>query len=144
MRISLNSCSLSSCAAPWGSLIDRSARSPGYFRRKFTALSDRSGWNWAMIVFFGGVGGLLRLGAELRQGFIQLIGELHQLADGCDGSAGTLRSLPRNVGNDLHGVRNAFRTAHLLLGSERDFLDEFGGLTDNAGNRIECAACLIG
>ena len=95
-------------------------------------------------IFVDVCGGSVLSRTELRQGFVQLIGKFHELADGCDRAASTLRRLARDAGNDLHGMRDAFRAAHLLFGSERNFLHEFGGLANDAGNRIESATGLIG
>src|SRR6266446_5144441 len=67
----------------------------------------------------------LRGRAELRQRFVQLIREFDQLAHRRHRSARSLRRLPCNVGNNLHRVRHAFRSAHLLLRCQGDFLNEF-------------------
>jgi len=83
-------------------------------------------------------------GAELRERFVQLVGKFYQLADRGDGAAGTLRRLARDAGNDLHGVGDTFRAAHLLFGSERDFLYKFGRLTYYVGNSVQCATGLVG
>jgi hypothetical protein len=82
--------------------------------------------------------------AELRQCFVQLIRELDELAYRGHGSACSLRSLPRNARNDLHGVGYAFCSAHLLFRCQRDFLDEFCRLTHDVGNGVQRAARLIG
>src|SRR5262249_24188838 len=62
---------------------------------------------------------------ELRETFVELIRQLDELAYGCDRCARALRRLARDAGDDLHGVGDTFRAAHLLLGSEGDFLNEF-------------------
>src|SRR5271163_377909 len=67
-----------------------------------------------------------RLRAELRKSFVELLGELHHVAYGGSRLPRALRGLPRNAGNDLHRVCDAFRSAYLLLGSEGNFLNEFG------------------
>src|SRR5690242_2927435 len=117
MRISLNSCSLSPWPGPWRSLIvlpfigcALACRSkPG----KSGRLTNRARWDGPIRFFFGTSGGLG--GAELRQRLVQLIRKLYELADGRHCSACSLRSLSRNVGNDLHRVRDTFRSAHLLF-----------------------------
>src|SRR5215470_5636689 len=64
--------------------------------------------------------------AELRQSFVELLGQLHHISNGCRRLTRALGRLPRDSGNDLHRVRHAFRAPHLLLRSERNFLDQLG------------------
>src|SRR6516225_5408660 len=58
-----------------------------------------------------------RVGTKLRQCLIELVRKLYQLAYRGDRAARALRSLPGNVRDDLHSVRNAFRPTYLLFGS---------------------------
>src|SRR5262249_34701622 len=125
MRISPNSWSVKPCPAPWRSLIVYPLSSRLMRRESVTALANRSGWGRA-IGFFRRRRAALGIRAELCEGFVELVGKLHELAHRGHRAAGTLRRLARNAGDDLHGVRDAFGAAHLLLGSEGNFLDEFG------------------
>src|SRR5258706_16363095 len=73
-------------------------------------------WDWPLGYFRSNVAvGLLVDGAELGQRFVQLVRELYKLADGRHDAARSLRSLASGVGNNLHGLRDAFRAAHLLF-----------------------------
>src|SRR6266567_1823822 len=143
MRISLNSCSFRLTWPPW--------RSPS-FSIQFTALCTTSDcrlakgahWHWVPVGFLCCLAGLLGRGAELRERFVELIRKFDELADGGDRAARSLRRLAGDVGNDLHRVSDTFRSTYLLFGSEGNFLNEFGGLTNDARNRIECASGLIG
>ena len=63
------------------------------------------------------------IGTELGKSFVELVRKFDQLADGGYRAARALRSLARNIGNDLHGVGDTFSAAHLLFGSEGNFLD---------------------
>src|SRR5712692_9751362 len=135
MRISLNSCSLKPGTEPWRSLIiitfplrylalcDRDAASAGAGNYCLTKSANRDG----PLGFFMRAGGS-RLGrcTELRQPLVQLIGEFHKLAYGSHRAARTLGRLARNVRDNLHGVRYAFRAAHLLFRRKGDFLHQFG------------------
>src|ERR1700676_2404029 len=143
MRISLNSCSLNT--GPGRSVIVFTL-SPAPSRAGNHCLPQSAGWDGPLGVFANaGISvGILVGRAKLRERFVELIGQLDQLADGSHGAARSLRRLPRNAGNDLHGVRDAFRAPDLLFGSERNFLDEFGGLTNDVGNGVESASGLRG
>src|SRR5256885_16015513 len=90
--------------------------------------------DWLAVRIFRVFLGLLGSGAELRKGFVELIRKFDELADGGDSAACSLRGLAGNVGNNLHGVSDALRAAHLLFRSERNFLDELGRLANDRGN----------
>src|SRR5215470_18657079 len=131
MRISLNSCSLSPCPGPWRSLIvfpflgyvlSSASRRTGTGR--LANCTYRNGPRLGPLGCCFLLRGLGR-GTELRQRLVQLIGKLDELAHSRNRSACSLRSLPCNVGNDLHRVRHAFCSAHLLFGSQGNLLDEF-------------------
>src|SRR2546421_5577280 len=143
MRISLNSCSvkLISCPRLWLIVIRLALPASAGVRNYHLAQS--ACWD-GTLGFHCCTSSCFRSRAELRQRFVQLVRQFNQLADRRDRAASTLRSLARNAGNNLHRVSDAFRTARLLFGSERNFLNEFGGLADDGGNSIESVACLIG
>src|SRR5260221_2568221 len=143
MRISLNSCSvkLISCPRLW--LIVIRLALPASAGVRNYRLPQSACWD-GTLGFHCCAGCCFRSRAELRQRFVQLVRQFNQLADRRDRAASTLRSLARNAGNNLHRVSDAFRTAHLLFGSERNFLNEFGGLAAAGGNSVESSACLIG
>src|SRR5215472_16063838 len=143
MRISLNSWSVKPCPAPWRSLIVYPLSSRLHGGSPFSALANCSCRDRA-IGFFGRCRSRLGTRAKLRESFVELIGKLHELAHRGYSAARALRRLARNARDDLHGVRDALGTPHLLLGCEGNFLDQLGGLADDAGNRIEGAPGLIG
>ena len=106
MRISLNSCSLKRTAGPWRSLIvvtfsapetswshyvpQRGIRGRPEQRIRFSnALSRCAYWNRVPFGFFGDAGALFGR-TELCEPFVELIGKLDELADGCDRAAGAL------------------------------------------------------
>src|SRR5258707_966220 len=147
MRISLSSCPLSPCPCPCRSLIALPFSGPrSYYRPRGeeeprclskSACRDRPLGMFICCSRFGG-------STELCQRFVQLIRQLDELAYGCHCPARSLRRLPRNARNDLHGVRDSFCSAHLLFRRQRDFLYEFRRLAHHVGNGVQRAACLIG
>src|SRR5256885_16847555 len=143
MRISLNSCSvkLISCPRLW--LIVIRLALPASAGVRNYRLPQSACWD-GTLGFHCCAGSCFRSRAELRQRFVQLVRQFNQLADRRDRAASTLRSLARNAGNNLHRVSDAFRTAHLLFGSERNFLNVFGGLPEDVGYIIDSWACWVG
>src|SRR6266481_9986120 len=147
MRISPSSCSLSPCPCPCRSLIVLPFSGPRSYSRPCgeeeprcltkSACRDRPLGMFICCSRFGG-------STELCQRFVQLIRQLDKLAYGCHCPAGSLRRLPRNARNDLHGVRDSFCSAHLLFGSQRNFLYQFGRLAHHVGDSVQRAARLIG
>src|SRR2546430_5072372 len=149
MRISLNSCSLKPATTPWRSLIVPTFPLWLGMPRNHNASRTRAGnHRLPQSDCRHGPLGLGRnhafAGAELGQSFVQLVREFDQLTDRGDRAARSLRSLARDVGNNLHSVSDAFRAAHLLFGSQGNFLDEFSGLAHHAGDGVQRATCLIG
>src|SRR5215469_17952785 len=97
MRISLNSCSLKPCPAPWRSLMVITLL-PHYGGR-FSLLPNRSHRDWA--VHFLRRRATFRICTELCQSLVQLVGKLYELADRCDGAARALGRLARDIRDDL-------------------------------------------
>src|SRR6266705_2928429 len=128
MRISFNSCSLGPCTDPWRSVIvfpfwGLPLPSAARGEEESHCLTKSACRDGPLGIFTRMRS--LRGRAELRQRFVQLIRKFDQLANRRHRSARSLRRLPCNAGNNLHRVRHTFRSAHLLLRCQGDFLNEF-------------------
>src|SRR5882724_1776981 len=150
MRISLNSCSLSPCACPWRSVIvfpfSGSHSLAPQARRAKSRFLTRCACRDRPIRFFTRSSRCRSLGrrTELRQRFVQLIRQFDELAHRCHRSARSLRGLPRDAGDDLHRVRHAFRSAHLLFRCQRNFLNQLCRLAHDVRNGVQRASRLVG
>src|SRR5271166_1648723 len=142
MRISLSSCSLKPCSGPWRSLMVIPLLPLDGKGAEVHRLTNSANRCQAMVSVL--CRSAFGIGAELGEGFIELVRKLNELADGGYRAARALRGLARDVGNDLHGVGNTFCAAHLLFGRERNLLDELSGLANDAGDGIESPTGLIG
>src|SRR5258708_20104770 len=136
MWISLNSCSVKLTGPPWRSLIVLDSIHCLLQAHDDCCLTMGAHRYRLPVGFLGLLFRLLGSRTELRKRFVELIGKLDQLADRGHGAARSLRSLPGDVGNDLHGVRDAFCSAHLLFRSQGNFLHEVGGLADHGSNCV--------
>ncbi len=82
--------------------------------------------------------------SELCQTIVQLVRQLYDVTDRRHRSRGpcvVCRVMPEMI---CIALRDAFRPTHLLFRSEGNFLNEFGRLTNDARNRFERFAGLIG